>query len=335
MRALVTGATGFIGSLLCEELANRDVDVRVLARNPGAFSPSHPKIATLKGDLSDFESLSEALEGVELVFHLAGLTSAVRSRDYFRTNADGTLNLLRAVDEKVRAGQVLRRFVHVSSLAAGAPSITLKPHTEFDPSAPASDYGKSKKAGEDHALSFRGRFPVVVVRPPMVFGPRDKQFLALAKIVKKGLVVEVAGSNPERTKFYSMIYVRDLVDGLLQAAFASAPSSESHPVYYLAHPSIYSYDQILNEMMKTIGVRATRIKVPFVLARAVAWCLHGLSLFTGKAYPMNPDKLHDLKPDYWICSVDRARKDLGFNPQYDLERGMKETIQWYIREGWL
>lgn len=335
MKALVTGATGFIGSRLCEDLVRQGIDVRVLARNPSAFqSPDH-RVRVVSGDLSNRASLDRALEGIDLVFHLAGLTSAVQVDDYFKTNAEGTLSLLEAVDSRVQSGSTIQRFIYVSSLAAGAPSTSMRPHTEFDPPAPASSYGKSKRAGEDHVIRFKNRFPVVVIRPPMVFGPRDKQLLMLAKVIKKRLVVEVAGSNPERKKYYSMIYVEDLVHGILKAAFSESALKQENPVYYLADPKIYSYDEIVNAMMKMIGVRALHLKIPFVVAQCVAWSLQGLSRITGKSYPMNPDKLHDLKPDYWICSTERARNELGFETRYDLEKGMRETIEWYLKEGWL
>lgn len=335
MKALVTGATGFIGSLLCEELAKRGVEVRVIARNPAAFKSQDPLIKTVRGDLSNPESLKTALDSIDIVFHLAGLTSAVKTDEYYRTNGEGTLNLLKAVEAKIEAGHPIKRFIYISSLAAGAPSTSLKPHTETDPSSPVSAYGKSKKMGEDHVLNFGKKFPVLVLRPPMVFGPRDKQLLMLAKVVKKGLVVEVAGSNREKTKYYSMIYVKDMVAGIIHAALDSNGASVSNPVYYLSDPTIYSYDQILAAMMKSLGVRAFRIKIPFALARVVAWSLQGLSMLTRKSYPMNPDKLHDLRPDYWICSPDRAKRELGFQTRYGLEDGMHETIRWYVDSGWL
>lgn len=176
MRALVTGASGFIGSTLIQELSTLGFEVHALMRK----TSSDANLAGLnyrrvQGDLSDEGSLREAVRGVDYVFHLAGLTAAKNREEFFAHNALGTERLAKVVAEE-RPG--LSRFVYVSSLAASGPASSLEaPLTESQAEHPVSAYGESKLAGEHALLRYKDVYPISIIRPPMVYGPRDKGVL--------------------------------------------------------------------------------------------------------------------------------------------------------------
>ncbi len=132
---------------------------------------SERKFTRVDGDLNDLESLKRAAQGMNYIYHLAGITSATDGEIFYEHNTRGTARMAEAA---LSSGDSLHRFVHVSSLAAGGPVTTGEPRNETQADSPTSQYGKSKLAGEKELLKFKDRYPIVIVRPPMVYGPRDK-----------------------------------------------------------------------------------------------------------------------------------------------------------------
>ena len=183
MKVMVTGATGFVGSHLVEALCEKDVQVNVFTRK----TSNDKWIADLPpdryyGDMSDPESLRDALDGVETVFHLAGVTKAFDEKTYIRVNAEGTKHLL---DACLSMQSPPKRIVIVSSLAAAGPSTRDRPKRESDPCRPVSPYGRSKQMAEEVAAYYTDKLSIVIVRPPAVYGPRDGDFLSSFKLIKK------------------------------------------------------------------------------------------------------------------------------------------------------
>ena len=182
MKILVTGASGFIGSALVQALVHAGHDVSALLRRKSSVENLKGVAFTrITGDLSDQESLVRACEGVDAVFHLAGMTAAKNRAEFFTFNAEGTRNLAHAAVQS----KTLRRFIAVSSLAASGPSQGLCPKTEGDPDHPVSHYGESKLRGELYLEELKGQLPYIIIRPPMVYGPRDKNVFLIFKTISK------------------------------------------------------------------------------------------------------------------------------------------------------
>ncbi len=185
MLVLITGATGFIGSHLAEELHRKGYKLRCLVRKTSNLRwLKHLPIEYIYGDLFDAEMLRRSVEGVDYVYHVAGVTKAKNREEYFRGNHLGTRNLLDAVRE---VKPDLKRFILVSSLAAVGPSLNGQPVDETTHYHPITSYGESKMEAEKECLQLTDSIPVTVVRPPAVYGPRDKDIFAFFDTMNKGL----------------------------------------------------------------------------------------------------------------------------------------------------
>jgi nucleoside-diphosphate-sugar epimerase len=331
MKALVTGATGFIGSTLIENLIKKDFEVYAYMRN--SSNPSNLKGLTfhrVEGDLSDYPTLCAAVKNVDYVFHLAGVISGPNREYYFEHNAKGTLRVARAVAEE---NDTIKKFVFVSSLAAAGPATTFKPRVETDQEQPVSSYGESKLLAEQELLKFKEIFPISIIRPPLVYGPKDKGVFTLIKTVSRNIIPLVQGNTEDGNKFYSVVHGDDLVDGIIQAALNR--ESASGEVFYIAGDEIYSYAELLRTMAKIMNLKPVEFRVPLLALSTAAHALTWMSKISGKTFSLNVDKLNEIRPDYWICSNEKAKRVLGFHPKYDLNQGMEQTIRWYKKEGWL
>jgi nucleoside-diphosphate-sugar epimerase len=329
MKALVTGASGFIGSTLIKELNTIGWEAHALMRRTS--NPAYLKglqFIKTEGDLHNLESLKAAVAHVDCVFHLAGAVAAPNEAGYFKHNTEGTELLARAVAE---VQPKLKRFVYVSSLAAGGPSAYPdKPRTEKDIDAPVSAYGKSKLEAEATLSKFKNLFPVSIIRPPIVYGPKDKGVFIFVQTVARSLMPILSATNGQ--KLYSSIHAQDLCLGLIAAARTETPSGE---VFYLSSNTINSYEEIMTAIAHVLGKRPLRFPVPKTVLRALASILTIASKITGYPFPLNNDKVNELLPDYWTCSNEKAKQVLGFSPRHEFASGIAETIEWYQQQGWI
>lgn len=340
-KALVTGASGFIGSTLIEELNHRGYEVYALLRKSSDLSNlKNAKYRRVEGDLSNSDSLKKAVVGMDYVFHLAGAVVAPNSEAFLEHNARGTKRLVEAVAE---VNPSLRRFVLVSSLAAAGPSNSFdSPRIERYQEAPVSAYGISKLEGEREALKFKDRVRITIIRPPMVYGPKDKAIFLVIQTVSRRIMPLIRGETPNGNKYYSLIHVADLCRGIVLAAQApigssgeSSGSAQSGEVYYLTDGEIYSYHELLKAMARALGIRAFSFWISPVFVTIAAFAATILGKLTGKTFPLNRDKLNEIRPDFWICSSAKASRELGYQPTLKLDTGMANAIQWYRKQKWL
>jgi dihydroflavonol-4-reductase len=336
VKALVTGASGFIGSTLIEELGTLGFDVYALMRKTSSSANLEGlRLTRLDGDLSNEESLRAAIRRVpdlDYVFHLAGATTGPNRDYYFEHNAQGTARLAQVVAEE-RPG--LQRFVYVSSLAAAGPAKSLEPRAESESEQPISAYGQSKYQGEKELLRYKSVYPITIVRPPMVYGPKDKGVFVIIKTVSKKMMPVIPGSAPGGDKFYSAIHSKDLCRGIVQAALARKEKVPSGEVFYLSGDGVHSYQQILSTIAETLDVDPFKFKLPRSALYVAAAAGSALGFISKKTFALNIDKLNELLPDYWICSNQKAKELLGFVPEFTLQSGMSNTIEWYKRQKWL
>jgi dihydroflavonol-4-reductase len=316
---LVTGGTGFIGRHLVERLVDLGRPVRCLVRSEAAAARLPSGAEAARGDLASGRGIAETLHGVETVFHLAGATKVLNASEYYAGNAASTRTLAQAL-----AGRSVR-LVHVGSLAAMGPSRIDRPAEEDDDPHPVSHYGRSKLEGERIVRALVQN--AVVVRPPVVYGPRDTDVLQVLKAVARGLVVEIAGGE----RWFSAIYVDDLVQGLLGAAERGAPGR----AYFLAHPKAVSWSGLAQVAARIMGRHPRTVRVPLAAAYLAGYCSELWSYATGKPGIVSRDKVAEAACLCWTCDARRAAGDLGFEAPTAIEAGLARTLAWYKEARWI
>lgn len=320
MKTLVTGATGFIGSHLVEELVKRGYDVTCLVRRTSNLRwIDGLKVNLIYGDCEQ-GSLSHLPGDIEYVYHLAGLTKAKREEDFFCVNAKGTENLLKTLTSKAKG---IKRFLYLSSLAAAGPSEEGRPIAETKEPKPVSTYGKSKLEGEFITLRYSEYMPVTIIRPPAVYGPRDRDLFIFFKMLRKGFY-------PYWGKcYYSMIYVDDLVRGMIQ----SAENKEAEgKIYFMSDGGIYSNDDIVSEISQVFDSKIIKFKVPLSM---ISLILGLTATLRNRTSIINRDKIREMRYPYWVCDSTRATNELGFKPKVKIKEGIKWTADWYRIHQWL
>ncbi len=326
MKAVVTGASGFIGSHLVDRLLAGGHGVRVLVRTTSRLEwLEDQRLERVIGDLYDEGALRRAVTGVDYVYHLAGITRAKKPDEYFRANQLGTRNLLEAVRD---VAPPLRRFVHVSSQTAVGPSPTIAPINETARPQPLTNYGRSKWAAEQECHQFRNLFPVTIVRPPAVFGPRDRDIFEFFKTVSRGLL-PVAGLTD---KYISLIHSADLVRGIIMAAESQKSIGET---YFISSDRPYSWKEVGDIASRTIGRKVLRVRIPEPFIYAIAGVAEALALFSTSPALVNIEKARDMVQEYWTCDSSRASRDFGYRQELSLEEGIRDTVAWYRAHGWL
>jgi nucleoside-diphosphate-sugar epimerase len=333
-RVLVTGGTGFIGRHLVESLVQRGDQVRCLIRRPGRKTLPGPQVEYVRGDVAGQGSLTDAVRGVEIVYHLAGATLPMLIKEFKQVNAEGTRRLAEACANQPRPPV----FVYISSLAAAGPARAGLPLTETSPSRPVSAYGRSKLAGERYLQALANRLPITVLRPPMVYGPGDLYTLKLFALARSGLNV-VAGF-----KLFplAIIHVTDLVEAMHLAAERGrrlAPVQESpndQGLYFVAMDDQITLVQMARLAAEVQGRRPPlTICLPSILCWFIAWFNDCRSPLMGRPYFLNSDKIREALAGAWICSADKAKRELGFLCRTDLAGGFAGASQWYRDQGWL
>ncbi len=324
MTILVTGGTGFIGHRLVERLCSQKKEVRCIARSPErARDLAELGAEVVPGDVHPERGLLEACQGVESVIHLAGLVRAWKKTDYFETNAEGTRRLTAAA----RAAGV-KKFLLVSSLAASGPGELGIPVTEDHPSRPITTYGESKLAAERVLGEAAGDMEWSVVRPCVVYGPWERDFLILFRMASRFKRVFFIGPRGARL---SLIHVDDLVD-LMLLALERAPSGG---VYQASDGRAYLWEEVIEEIGRALGKEARPVRIAPALLRPLASLAVLLRPFTSRPSLLSPDKLREGFERYWVSSPARARRELGWEPKVSLQDGIRSTGEWYRERRWL
>ena len=322
MRAFVTGGTGFVGAHLVQALRARGAAVTCLVRSPAkAAALGWTDVRLVRGDLDDAGALRAGCAGADVIFHVAGRISARSPDEFMRANRDGTANVLEAAAEHPP-----RRFVLVSSLAAGGPTVPGRPVDETRPPSPVTPYGQSKLAAE---LLVRAMpYPWTIVRPPAVYGEWDREVLKVFKLARTG-VVPVFGDGSQQL---SVIYGGDLADALVAAA--TAPGAANR-LYYAAHPAVTTSGALARAIGRAVGGEPRLVPLPRWLARALLWTIGSLAHLAGRATVLSGDKAPEFLAPAWTCRPDALMRDTGWRADTDLETGLRRTAQWYRQVGWL
>lgn len=323
MRALVTGATGFVGSHLAETLRRQGAEVTALVRSPTkAAALLAQGIRTVAGNLHDLPALRAATSDADIIFHVAGLVAARNEAEFLAGNRDGTRNLLDAVP----AGKQ-PRVVLVSSMAAGGPAPRGRPLLGDEPSAPVTAYGRSKLAGEDVVRA--GRLPWTIVRPPMVYGPRDTEVLKVFRLARTGIAPVFGDGSQE----LSAIYGPDLAEALLAAGSSERSLGRT---YYACHPEVFTSAGFVRAVGTALSGRAPQVvPLPALLARVALGLTGTAARLTGRATILTPDKANEFFQPAWTGDPAPLSRDTGWQARHDLASGLAATVRWYREQRWL
>jgi nucleoside-diphosphate-sugar epimerase len=323
-RVLVTGATGFIGSHLVDELLWKGYEVTALIRtNSDLRWLSGKGVECIEGDLLEKRKLP-SLKGFAYIFHLGEETKAVHRRGLYRANQKGTGRLI-AVAQKVRG---LKRFVYLSSQSAAGPSPLERPQTEEDPPMPVSPHGRGHLAGEKAVLNCREKVPVTVLRPCPTYGPRDAYLYEYFKVISRGHF-PMLGKEPISLSF---CYVEDLVQALMLSITRDHPSGE---VFFISDGEKYALDFFADVVSSALQVKLRKIHIPLWAARFYAVAADGWGIVRRSLVLFPRGKRTEASQRNWVCDITKAKKMLGFRPRFRLEAGIKVTLRWYQDKGWL
>lgn len=330
MNILITGATGFIGGFIVDEALSRGMQVWVAVRPTSSRKYlSDPRIQFLELNLSDKEQMKRQMDGLrfDYVVHAAGATKCLHAEDFFRSNTEGTKNLVQALME---LQMPLKRFVFVSSLSVYGPVAEQQPYREIcgnDTPQPNTAYGRSKLAAEQYIESIEG-FPYVILQPTGVYGPRERDYFMMAKSIKSHTDFSV-GYKPQDLTF---VYVLDVV----QAIFLALDCQKTGGKYMLSDGEVYSSRTFSDLIHRELGHPwLLRIKAPIWLLRIITFCGEYIGRMTGKISALNNDKYNIMKQRNWRCDIKPAMSELGYKPKYQLNEGVRLTIKWYKENNWL
>ena len=314
MNVLITGATGFIGRYLTAALS-KTYSVRCLVRKTSDIKQLKDlNVDIVYGDLLDKDSLGPALDGIDLVYHLAGEVYSKKGADYYNCNFLGTKNLL-----EISKGKNLKKIIYLSSLAVYKPVNEKTLLTADSECGPITLYGKTKLDAE--RLVKGCSIPFVIVRAPVVYGPYqppiiNKFFLNALKKKKVYLIGD--GEN-----LRSLCFVNNLTDGLL--LLINKPEAEGK-TYVLSDDTPYTFNQITATISKVCDHKIRIVYLPSILGD-ISWQLYKLmgnlfNLYFVELYGIKTMQLH------LGCDIAKATKEMAYKPSVSLEVGIKNTVEW-------
>ena len=326
MKVFLTGATGFIGSFLAEALINKGYQVKCLVRSSSNLRwISDLNVECHFGNLNNPESLGKGLFDADHVYHLAAVNKALKDGNYIEGNVRGTKNLIEAI---LATNNKIKRLVHVSSMAAIGPSPTIEPIDENYAPKPINIYGRTKLEAEEYVRKFVDKIPTTILRPPAVYGPRDTDILQFFKTIKHGIIPKTGG----REKYLSLIYVKDLVQGIIMAGESRKARGQ---IYHLSAERPISWEKLARHILKVLNKKGFRINVPMALLKRATFISELAGKLTGSNPALNWERFEQMKPDFWVCSSHKALKEFGFKTSTSIEDGVRETMEWYVKHGWL
>ncbi len=323
-KALITGASGFIGSNLRDALLDAGADVVAIRRKR---SPEPDKGRSVAAEYDDLERLTEVMrdEKPDWVFHVAGATKGVTYEDFQRANVMPTKNLLEALS---REHPGVKRFVLVSSLTSYGPSTPERPHRESDPRKPIEHYGKSKLEAEQVVEALGDTLPWTIVRPGGVYGPGDVDYFNLFREVEKGRNVFFGN----RHRWFSAIYVDDCVRAIVDGARSDAALGRG---YFLCDGRPITWETFQGAIVEASGRKVRTLNLPEVLVDLAAFGGELATRVDKKPRLFNRQKAKMGAQEAWTCTHDAARADFGYRPEVPLAEGVKKALGWYRERRWV
>ncbi|MBI2508163.1 NAD(P)-dependent oxidoreductase [Candidatus Woesearchaeota archaeon] len=323
MKTLVTGATGFVGNYLIEELLKHNYKVTCLVRKEIKLN-NQDKVNLVISDITNKRGVDEAVKGKDIVFHLVGIgnISALSRNSYekFREiNVEGTRNVLDAC-EKYK----VKKIVYLSSTAAMG--LIKKPIiNENDICNPKTPYQKSKYESEQLIKEYIQRYnlPVIILRPTMIYGPRMKhgQILKIYKIMKRGFFPFVDGGNAT----IPAVHVKDVVNAIV----AAAKNGRVGETYILAGDDNKNLREIVSIIQIKGNLKVVKINLPKSFLKIPVFILQNLSLIININPPMTLQRLNSFTFNR-VFDISKAKKELKWEPKIGIEQGLEETVNYFM-----
>lgn len=327
-KILITGASGFVGSFLVEEALKRNLEVYAGIRKTSSRAYlQNPKIKFFEVDFPNVTAMTERLkEGqFDYIIHNAGIVAAGKKEDYFRVNTEYTKLFVEAIQN----AKIPEKFLYMSSIAAYGPASS-SDKTDFlkneDTPSPITTYGRSKLQSETYLKSLPA-FPYIIVRPTVVYGPREKDLFTFFQMVNRHFQPKIGFP----TQHLTFIFVKDLARVILDATL----SKQSKKCYFIADGNYHTAQDLGRFTRQALGKKALKLTVPTPLAKIVARISESFGAMGGRYPTFNMEKVAELTAQNWKCDIEPLRQDYSFQPEYDLENGLKETIRWYKENDWL
>jgi len=330
MKVLVTGGSGFLGSHVAEQLSAAGHTVRALVRKSSnrKFLSTLKNVELAEGSVEDRKSVEAAMKGgIDAVVHSAGLVKARNEAEFFEVNTQGTVNLL---DAAIEFAPNLKRFVHVSSLEACGPSLDRKP-VPLDQEKPVTAYGRSKLAAEKEIVARKEKVRSVILRPALIYGPREIEVYEAFKAVKKHQYPVIG----DGTMIACYSYGPDCARACIQSIDADIPSGSIYFIDDGAEP--LSMTRAMGELIpEALGVKPfLRMGIPFPVLTLASFGVEAYGKVRGKAVMLTREKVAMLR-HHWVCDSSKTQTDLGWKPEVRFgTEGVHLTAKWYQDNGWL
>ena len=331
MRILITGASGFIGSFIVEEALAKGMETwAAVLKSSSRQYLQDDRIHLIELSLSDNETLKQQLSGhsFDYVVHAAGATKCLREQDFFTINTEGTRHLVEALLE---LDMPLKKFVYLSSLSVYGAIKEGQPYEEIseqDTPRPNTAYGQSKLEAERLLESYGTKLPYVILRPTGVYGPRERDYYLMARSIQRHVDFAVGYKRQDIT----FVYVADVV----QAVFLALEHGRTGRKYFLTDGNVYQSSTFSDLLRTALGNPWwIRITAPLWLLHTVTSVNGALTKITGKPSTLNNDKYHILKQRNWRCDIRPAMEELGYQPRFNLEQGVRLSVAWYKKHNWL
>jgi nucleoside-diphosphate-sugar epimerase len=327
MKVFLTGASGFVGSHVLDSLLAADHEVSILLQrtsNTRFVSRHLPTVTVHFGSLDDVSVLIQAMRGAEALIHCAGKTKALRSSEFYQVNQAGTCHIVMAANA---CRESMRHLVYISSQAVSGPGDLVCPAEEAGDPRPVSVYGRSKLLGENE-IRQQCRVPWTILRLAAAYGPRDTEFLALFKKVKQRVMPLLSGAH----RPLNVIYGPDVAAAVLQCLGEARAAGAT---YHVAAEPPCTDEEFMEEIATQLQIRPVRLRIPRTGLYLASLIQEILSWATGRPHVLSRQKLPELLAPGWVCSTGKIRLDLGFTAPTSLKEGVRRTLEWYRREGWL
>ncbi len=326
-RALITGATGFTGSVLVNKLVKQGVEVVAIARKTSNLKPfTGMPIKWLQGDVFDPNLIDEAVKGVNYIFHMVTPFREAKSADigYYNVHVLSTQLLAKAALKEAK----FKRFVHVSTIGIHG-HIENPPGDENCPMKPGDIYQETKLEGEIWIKNFGEKegLPVSIVRPAGIYGPGEKRLLKIFKWVAKGRVPVIGNGN----NLLHFIHVDDLTNFFILAATHPQAVGE---VFICGSPEAMTFKNLVKIISEYYGVSAKFLQFPAAPIFALGDILEFICRPLGVEPPIYRRRLAFYTKDRSFNTTKMSNL-LGFVPAHSDEEGLKEQAQWYLDNGWV